>query len=134
MFQKELDLFNAIKDKLIKDLKESGDNFSRYDCYSEEHNLDIELKCRRSHYDDLIIEKKKYDALILRSKKFGTDPVYINSTPLGVWSFRLRDLQEPEWSGRGLPKSTDFDSTYMITKQVGYYSTKDGVEITHHFK
>ena len=40
MFQKELDLFNAIKDKLIKDLKESGDNFSRYDCYSEEHNLE----------------------------------------------------------------------------------------------
>ena len=88
MFIKEQQLFNALKESFMPDLKKSDDPMARYDCYSIIHNIDIELKCRRKHYDDLLIEKKKYDALLLRALNFGTDPVYINSTPSGVWVFR----------------------------------------------
>ena len=88
MFIKEQQLFDALKDSFMPDLEKSDNPMARYDCYSLAHNIDIELKCRRKHYDDLLIEKKKYDALLLRGSNFGTDPVYINSTPSGVWVFR----------------------------------------------
>jgi hypothetical protein len=48
----------------------------------------------------LVIEKIKYDALVARASMFGTVPVYINSTPVGVWSFRLTELPEPTWEER----------------------------------
>ena len=89
----EKGLFNWIKKNFISDLKESEKPTSRHDCFSKEYNLDIELKCRRTHYSDLIIEKKKYDALILRSKEHGTIPVYVNSTPKGIWAFYIADIK-----------------------------------------
>ena len=77
---RELDLFNILRATYVIDLKESDDQFSRFDCYSLKYKMDIELKCRNKHYDELLIEKDKYDALMKRSEKFGTTPMYINST------------------------------------------------------
>ena len=103
MVKYERELFNLIKERIADDLKVSEHNMSKYDCYSLAHNSDIELKCRNLHYDDLLIEKAKYDALIERAAMFGTLPVYINSTPNGVWSFRLSELPEPKWEVRWMP-------------------------------
>ena len=103
---------------------------SKYDCYSLSYNADIELKCRNVHYDDLVIEKIKYDALIARAAMFGTRPIYINSTPLGVWSFRLDELSEPAWEERRMPKTTYFANNNMIVKVVGYYNISLGKNIT----
>tara|TARA_R110001583_G_scaffold23353_4_gene86403 strand:+ start:16835 stop:17242 length:408 start_codon:yes stop_codon:yes gene_type:complete len=134
IFKKETELFKAIKINIVLDLEESQDTFAHYDCYSTLHNIDIELKCRRSHYDDLLIERKKFKALIDRSKKFGTHPVYINSTPKGVWSFRLLDLKEPQWEGRTMPKDTDFNSIDLIVKEVGYYNINQGTNISNYLQ
>ena len=134
MFVKEQQLFNALKESFMPDLKKSVDPMARYDCYSIILNIDIELKCRRKHYDDLLIEKKKYDALLLRALNFGTDPVYINSTPSGVWVFRIAVATEPEWETRGMPKTSEFSQRQFINKVVGYYNVSTGTEITDKFK
>lgn len=134
MFIKEQQLFEALKNSFIPDLEKSENPMARYDCYSLSHNIDIELKCRRKHYDDLLIEKKKYDALLLRASNFGTDPVYINSTPSGVWVFRLTVVPEPEWETRGMPKTSEFRQRQFIDKVVGYYNVVKGTEITDKLK
>jgi hypothetical protein len=129
----ENDLFNWIKKNFIKDLKPSEKPTSRYDCFSEQYNLDIELKCRRTHYPDLIIEKKKYDALMHRSKEFGTIPVYINSTPEGVWAFYVNDIKI-DWQNKLLPKQTDFSDNTFIEKRIGYLTIDKGIELTSKVK
>lgn len=130
MIKYERELFNLIKERIADDLKVSEHKMSKYDCYSLAHNSDIELKCRNLHYDDLLIEKAKYDALIERATMFGTVPVYINSTPNGVWSFRLSELPEPSWEERRMPKTTHFTNNNMIVKMVGYYNISLGKDIT----
>lgn len=134
MFSHESQLFTALKESFIPDLQPSKKTTARYDCYSLLHNIDIELKCRKRHYDELLIEKKKYDSLILRASNFGTSPVYINSTPQGVWAFRLLDIDQPAWETRGMPKTSEFRQRQFIDKVVGYYNVVKGTEITDKLK
>ena len=119
MISKEEELFDFVKSKYLPDLKESEYKYSKYDCYSEKFKLDIELKCRATHYDDLLIEKSKYDALIMRSKNHGTKAFYINSTPSGVFVFNLSALEEPQWEDRMMPKTSHFSDREKIVKCVG---------------
>lgn len=130
MIKYERELFKLIKERLAPDLELSEHPMSKYDCYSISYNADIELKCRNRHYNDLVIEKIKYDALIARASMFGTVPIYINSTPDGVWSFHLAELQEPAWEQRHMPKTTHFADNNMIVKIVGYYNISQGKNIT----
>lgn len=134
MFANEQQLFDALKDSFIPDLTPSEKPMARYDCYSLSHNIDIELKCRKRHYDELLIEKKKYDSLILRASNYGTSPVYINSTPVGVWAFRILEIDQPAWETRGMPKTSEFSQRHFIDKVVGYYHVDLGVNITEKFK
>lgn len=132
MILEEKELFNLIKENIIPDLKPSDGAMSPYDCYSSQYNLDLELKCRRTHYNDLLIEKMKYDSLIGRSEKYGTIPIYVNSTPKGIWVFRILNIDEPKWSVKMMPKTTDFKNKEMIEKEVGFYSVSLGTEISTH--
>jgi len=50
----EYNLFLWLKAYFIPDLQLCANKKSRYDCYSEKFNIDIELKCRRVHYDKLV--------------------------------------------------------------------------------
>lgn len=127
----EAELFNLLKLRLISDLEYSEGRMSKYDCYSIAFNADIELKCRKTHYDELVIERIKWDALIERANKFSTIPVYINYTPVGLWSFKLLELPVPEWSMRRMPKSTEFSNRSMIQKEVGYLHTSLGKDLSH---
>lgn len=115
---KELDLFNIIKLCYIPDLEKSEKQYSSFDCYSLKYRMDIELKCRRTHYDDLILEKKKYDALMERAQEFGTRAFYINSTPKGIYSFNLSALTDLEWEMKYLPRKTDFPDRRNIEKEI----------------
>lgn len=127
-FATEQQLFNFLKANFISDLKPTKKLTSIHDCYSIEYNLDVELKCRRKHYDDLIIEKKKYKSLMDRCRDFGTIPVYINSTPKGVWGFYLQNL-EIKWEHKNLPKKTDFADRRTISKEIGYLKVSEGVDL-----
>lgn len=118
---REIDLFNIVKLTHVPDLQKSEKQYSRYDCYSEKYKMDIELKCRNKHYDELLIEKDKYDALLKRSEEFGTTPIYINSTPDGIFVFNLGKLPEPKWEDKGgMPTTSHFSDRRKIVKTVGF--------------
>ena len=124
----EQQLYEFVKDNFINDLQPSETSTSRYDCFSERYQMDIELKRRRKHYEGLIIEKGKYDALMKRCEIHGTTPVYINSTPEGVWGFYLEHF-DLVWEYRDLPKQTDFSDRQTISKEISYLEVSKGVDL-----
>jgi hypothetical protein len=129
MIYKEEELYVFLRDNFITDLKKTKLTTSRHDCYSTEFNLDIELKCRRTHYDSLLIEKKKYDALMDRTKLLNTIPVYINSTPKGVWGFYLAEFSL-KWETKSLPMQTDFNKRMWVDKEISYLKISEGINLT----
>ena len=80
----------------------------------------IELKCRRTHYPTLMIEKKKWDYLAEIRGRTGARTLYINSTPKGIYEFDLGAINEPKWVLQNLPSKTDFAGSKDIAKWVGY--------------
>lgn len=97
-------LFNYLKEKYFPDLEKSKNKMEHYDCFSRKYRVVIELKCRRKHYDELMMEKNKYDKLIAMDWK----SIYVNSTPLGVFAFKIMDI-EPNWkTDTRMPHKTDF--------------------------
>lgn len=113
-------LFEHLKNNYIPDLEWSEGDYSHHDCYSTELGLDIELKCRNKHYDDLLIEKGKYDNLLKRAAEHKTVAVYISQTPQGIYAFNLSTSQEPAWETRGMPKTSHFNQRQFVDKVVGY--------------
>ena len=93
---KEADLFDWLKENVYLDLVKAKNQMSRWDCYSPSKGHRIELKCRKKHYDTLLLEKKKYDAMVLEANKHLDTPVYINSTPEGIYSFNLYFIKK-DW-------------------------------------
>ena len=111
--------------KWYGDLVRAEDQFSVWDCYSESRNIYVELKCRRTHYDQLLIEKSKYDRLSTAAAARSMIPVYICSTPMGIWGFSLPRTQIT-WEERQMPASTDFDNQRKVIKTVGFMDTSIG--------
>ena len=96
---------------------------SRWDCFSEKENHRIELKCRKKHYDDLMIEKSKYDAMIRICNKHLNVPMYICSTPMGVFRYNLFDI-DPVWRDGLYPASTEFSSRFNVSKIIANINIK----------
>ena len=100
----EEELFNYLKERYFPDLEKSKNKMEHYDCFSRKYRVVIELKCRRKHYDELMIEKIKYDKLVSMDWK----SIYVNSTPLGVFAFKIMEI-EPNWIiDNRMPHKTDF--------------------------
>lgn len=126
----EKELFNLLKHNLYEDLVlVSNDMYSAVDCFSEMYGVYIELKCRKTHYDELLIEKLKYDRLMSEAERVGMTPLYICHTPLGIWEFNL-DLLNINWEDRdNLPATTEFADKRRVTKTVGYLSIDRGTPL-----
>lgn len=117
---KEIDLFNYLVENVYPDLVKSRNQMSRWDCYSPSTGHRIELKCRRLHYETLLLERKKFDAMIIECEKHLDIPIYINSTPKGVFSFNLHLIQ-PDWEiNNKNPATTHFANNEKIEKEVTY--------------
>jgi Holliday junction resolvase len=125
----EQDLYNFVRELGYEDLIMAQNPYSTWDCYSIGSNIYVELKCRRTHYDKLLIEKSKFDRLTKAAKKKGMVPVYICSTPQGVWAFNLAGA-ELEWANEEMPTTTDFEDTSKKIKKVSYLDTKEGLQLT----
>jgi hypothetical protein len=125
---KEKELFEFLKQNYLPDLTMSEEAFSHWDCFSAQHAFEIELKCRLTHYDELLIEKIKYDALMARAAKYQTNPIYINSTPKGIWVFRIAGIKI-EWIKKQLPATTEFKRRHWVEKEVGFIHIRDGKEL-----
>jgi len=113
---KEQELFDWLKSNYYSDLTRSSKTFDHFDCTTD--SLYIELKCRYTHYPDLLIEEMKYRRLVNEAGKL--TPYYINSTPEGIFSFNLSKLPEPEWADKWMPTTTEFANTKKIMKKVGF--------------
>jgi len=124
----EQELFDGLS-QLIPDLKKAENEYSTFDCTSEILNAFIELKCRHTHYNTLLIEKSKYARLVGEARLKGMIPLYINSTPEGVWSFNL-DKFDIVWSEKdNLPVTTEFENVDKTTKVIGFLPTKEGDQL-----
>ena len=114
---KEKDLFEWLSNNHYKTLVNSKNPISRWDCYDIETQNRIELKCRRKHYDTLILEKSKYDAMLLESNKNLDIPIYINSTPEGIYLFNLNEI-DIKWFTKSLPATTEFKKRIWVKKEI----------------
>jgi len=122
-------LFNFLRESLYPDLVKSEGIFDAYDCISKQAGHYIELKCRATHYDTLLIEEMKYRKLITQAAERDLIPFYINSTPLGVFSFDLMDVPEPEWVTHWMPATTEFARSNKVSKLVGYLPIEEAVQL-----
>ena len=126
---KELELFEYLKGDLYPDLEKSVGIFDSFDCISVLAGHYIELKCRHTHYDTLLIEEMKYRKLITQAAERDLIPFYINSTPIGVFSFDLMDVAEPIWEVKYLPATTEFGRSGKVDKLVGYLPIEEAVQL-----
>ncbi len=123
MIENEKQLFNLLKKRLIADL-ESTDLYNPKDAVSARYGAAFELKCRKKHYDYLILEKFKYEKLIKYDRAR-----YIVSTPYGVYSFNLKTIK-PEWVDAMLPATTEFENSNWIKKKVCYLNISEAKNIS----
>ena len=114
---KEADLFDYLLENHYPDLVKAKKKMSRWDCFSPATFHRIELKCRAKHYDTLILERKKYDAMLLKCDDNLDIPIYINSTPEGVYRFNLFEIK-PDWEVKYLKKTTRFANGSQIAKEI----------------
>lgn len=113
---KEQELFEWLKIGHFFDLEKSSKEWDSFDCISNYYKMFIELKSRNTHYDTLLLERKKFDFLVTTADVLGYTPWYINSTPLGVWSFPLKTvIQNLEWVEKWLPTTTEFQTNQKQT-------------------
>jgi hypothetical protein len=126
---KEQDLFDYLKSSLYPDLEKAPGIYDAFDCISLSASHYIELKCRYTHYDTLLIEEMKYRKLITQAAERDLIPFYINSTPKGVFSFDLMDVPEPEWVSHWMPATTEFARSQKISKLVGYLAIDEAVQL-----
>lgn len=132
-YSKEQELYEAIRDSLIPDLLLYKENYTVCDCFSEDFKMQIELKCRRRHYDSLMIEYLKWSSLLRASKENKTRAIYINSTPKGVWVFDLNHLEKTEaleWEIQTLPAKTQWGKGETKEKKIAYLDLALGTDIT----
>lgn len=121
---RESDLFDWLVQNHYPDLVKAKSPVSRWDCYSPNYYHRIELKCRSKHFDKLLIEKKKYDALILKCNDNLDVPIYINSTPEGIYRFNLYFVK-PVWQKKQLRATTEFQNNMWIEKEVAMLDVID---------
>ena len=127
---REQELFEWLKTGHYSDLEKSSNEYDGFDCISKHYEKIIELKSRNTHYDTLLLERKKFDFLIITSELLGYTPWYINSTPNGVWSFPLKTLSEGlEWVEKWLPTTTEFQDKSKTTKLVAFLPVELGIKL-----
>ena len=128
MIENEQELFNYIKGWYLSDLEKSKDQYDSHDCTSTIYRLHIELKCRHTHYDELILERDKYEALTQEAERLGFTPFYVNATPKGIYAFNLLKI-ELWWIERNFPAKTEFESLGNVRKRVTYLPVSQAVQL-----
>jgi len=123
MIENEKQLFQLLKKRFIPDL-ESTDVYNPKDAVSQRYGAAFEFKCRKKHYDYLILEKFKYDKLIKYDRAR-----YIVSTPYGIYSFDLKKIK-PVWIDAMLPATTEFENSNWIQKKVAYLHIEEAKNIS----
>jgi len=125
----EEELFNYLKNNHISDISKTNGVYNPADCISYINNWLIELKARRRHFNLLLIEKIKYDELLIAADLNKMEPVYVCSTPAGVWQFFIKDIKIEWFKQDKLPVTTDFDNNDKTSKIVGFLHIWKGLQL-----
>ena len=123
----EDELFKYIKATYVEDLERSNDAFEYIDATSDGYRMVVELKCRHTHYDELLLEKDKYESLMQQANSLGYTPFYINETPQGIYAFNLRKITV-SFTTKRLPSST-VDNGPVIDKKVALLHIDKAVKL-----
>lgn len=126
---KEQELYEYLKTNQFSDLEKSNNSFDGFDCITKKYGMFIELKSRHTHYDTLLLEKKKYDFLITEAVTNELKPYYINSTPEGIWQFNLLDIKDIKWEQKWLPTTTEFTNTNKKIKEITFLHIDIGIKL-----
>lgn len=122
---KEQDLFDWLKKNVYPDLVRAKNKMSRWDCYSPATRHRIELKCRKAHYPTLLLEEKKYIAMTEKCKRHSDAPIYINSTPQGIFAFDLSLVTVDFKVNFKNPATTAFKNKKKVPKSVTYLDMRE---------
>jgi hypothetical protein len=63
--------------------------------YSKLGGLNAFIDSKQEHHNMLTLNKDRYDMLVAKANEEGNIPMYICSTPVGIWEFNL-DVLRPE--------------------------------------
>ena len=127
---KVIDLLNAAQYNFEK----MDDKFSRYDAFDPKLGIMLEIKCRKKHYPDTMLEKMKYDWNKEFAEENGFEFYYAVSMPhegghrLYVFSpsaMEEEDKYDFKWHTKKLPSNTSFSGSRWIDKEVGYLHIDD---------
>ena len=120
----------------VPNLERMEYGFSHWDCTAfYETSLGrvdfiLELKCRETHYPEMLIEQAKYDWLIEEAGKRSAKPAYVNWTPQGIFAWDLYRVKEPSWAPRLMPATTHFENNEEIVKVVGFLPVVDAIRLS----
>jgi hypothetical protein len=102
--------------------------YSYFDAYDDDYIA--EIKVRKHHYDDCMIEYDKYAKNVSYAKLNNVYFVYVVATKSYIYIFNISKMNDSnynfKWSDRTMPKNTHFGSyDNKITKKVGYVNVND---------
>ena len=127
---KVIDLLNAAQYNFEK----MDDKFSRYDAFDPKLGIMLEIKCRKKHYPDTMLEKMKYDWNKEFAEENGFEFYYAVSMPHKgghrLYVFNPSAMEEEDkydfkWHTKKLPSNTSFSGSRWIDKEVGYLHIDD---------
>jgi hypothetical protein len=76
-----------------------------------------------------MIEKQKYYSLVKKYIETNEIPLYINSTPEGIFAFDLRTIN-PVWiTDKIMPKTTELNEKTKTQKTYGLININEGKKI-----
>ena len=131
----EMKLFYLLKEKIYSDLQKTINQFSYYDAFTLKWLTQLELKCRRVHFDEMFIEKIKWDKL---KKSSYERALYVNSTTEGIYMWDIKQINENDivWGFRTMNKETETENGEIIEhpeteeKLVGYLPINIAEDLT----
>jgi|TARA_R110002167_G_scaffold5192_4_gene24295 hypothetical protein len=105
------------------DLKHCGDGNSRYDAIGKTpkgKDCVIEMKFRKKHYDEKMLEKDKYDALMALDQNIVK--IFFVNDPKGNFMYWLNTLKMPKLEKKYCPDTTVYTKkrlhkeVYLLTE------------------
>tara|TARA_Y100000310_G_scaffold164594_1_gene164362 strand:- start:1818 stop:2219 length:402 start_codon:yes stop_codon:yes gene_type:complete len=130
MKDREREILSQINSTYDLDLKETVDEYSRFD--AENYDYIVEIKKRFTFYKDTLIEFDKYTFNKEYAKLMAKAFIYVVGYDNKVYIFNISKLDASKhnykWHWKTMPKQTEFSQTEEISKFVGYIDVEKSID------
>lgn len=121
-------LISYLNSEALSEFVLCQDEYSVYD--AEEERYIAELKIRKKHYPDCLIEFDKYRNNLEYSGEIDKEFLYVVATTTDIYVFNVTKLTDNgydfKWEWKNLPRNSEFGGyADKIDKQIGYINIKD---------